>query len=141
VAAVGSVPARGRRHPIKVVVRAREHVRAGWSIAETTRLLEREFGVTVDPRSVRRWTSDRYRRALERAERERRRRRSMEAGARPMGPSHATEEFKLARMRKLRELGLSASDIAALMGHDFGDGLSAWQVRRALETGRYPFWC
>jgi hypothetical protein len=133
VAATGSVPARGRRHPITVVTRARELARGGWGPEEIVRLLARD-GVTVDARSVRRWTDAKVQRAYERHERERQARRAKAAGTR-----HATPEYKLARMRALREhVSLKDAQIARLMRHDFGDEISRDMVAHALATGRYP---
>lgn len=138
MAATGSVPARGRRHPITVVTRARELVAAGWSPEEAVGLLARD-GVTVDPRSVRRWTDVKVRRGFEDRDRERQAQRAAAAGGRPMGPHHATPEFKLARMKALREeVQLKDAQIARAMRHDFGDEISREMVAHALETGRYP---
>jgi hypothetical protein len=138
VAATGSVPARGRRHPITVVTRARELARGGWGPEEIVRLLARD-GVTVDARSVRRWTDAKVQRAYERHERERQARRAKAAGTGPMGPRHATPEYKLARMRALREhVSLKDAQIARLMRHDFGDEITRDMVSHALEMGRYP---
>jgi hypothetical protein len=138
VAATGSVPARGRRHPITVVTRARELAAGGWGAEEIVRLLARD-GVTVDARSVRRWTDAKVRREYERHERERQARRARTAGTGPMGPRHATPEYKLARMRALREsAGLKDAQIARVMAHDFGDEISREMVARALADGVYP---
>jgi hypothetical protein len=138
MAATGSVPARARRHPMTVVTRARQLVAAGWTAEGAARLLARE-GVTVDARSVRRWTDRRVQAAMELAEHDRTARKARQAGAGPMGPRHATPEYKLARMRALRErAGLKDAQIARVMTFDFGDVLSREMVRDALEHGRYP---
>lgn len=138
MASTRSVPARARRHPMTVVTRARELVAGGWTAEDAVRLLARD-GVVVDAASVRRWTDPRARALMERQLRERNARKSAAAGARPMGPRHATAEFKLARMRVLREqAGLKDAQIARVMCLDFGDELTREMVTHALEHDRYP---
>lgn len=131
-----SIPARGRRHPIGVVLEARRLREGEWSPDEIARLFSQR-GVLVSARSVRRWTDP----AVERADRLSDLRQSRaKAAARSgrLGRSDATPEFRLARMRALRGLGMSCGSIATVMNFDFGSGLSEHQVRWALETGRYP---
>lgn len=131
-------PAHSRRHPMTVVTRARELVASGWSYEATARMLAAE-GATVSACSVRRWTNRRARDAMEQREQLRQARKAEAAGANPMGPYHARPEFKLGRMRTLRdEVGLKDAQIARVMRHDFGDELTRATVARALETGRYP---
>jgi hypothetical protein len=141
VAATGSVPARGRRHPITAVTEARRLANGGWNDVEISELLLRN-GFVREPVSkvtVGRWVraqrAQRWREDIERTSAAR----AAEAGARALGRRDVRPEFKLARMRALREhVGLKDAQIARLMRHDFGDEITRDMVAHALATGRYP---
>lgn len=123
---------------MKVVTRARELVAAGWSAERTAELLGEE-GVPVGINTVRRWTDQKTRLADQERDRARAARKARAAGAGPMGPRHATPEFKLARMRALRETArLKDAQIARVMALDFGDVMSDDTVSYALARGEYP---
>ena len=84
----------------------------------------------VRAESARRWHQDMDRHAGDRA---------AERGSAPMGPREARPEFKLSRMRALREeAGMKDAQIARLMAFDFGDVMSHDTVARALAEGKYP---
>lgn len=48
------------RHSTRMVVRARELRAAGWTVTQTRRLLDSEFGVMPSADSVSRWTDQAY---------------------------------------------------------------------------------
>lgn len=119
-------------------VTAREMWASGaWGKTEITRYLN-DRGVKVHRITVSRWVDD-HAAAAKRAEDDRRvARRSMTRSGR-LGRTDARPEFKLRRIRALDAAGLTATAIAKVMTVDFGDELSAQQVREALRLGRYPF--
>lgn len=134
----GSVPARGKRHPMTVVTRARQLAEAGWKPAEIRRLLERD-GTTVSLATVSRWVNpDAHRRWSEQAQRWNARRAASRGAAGGAARRNARPEFKLARLQLLRESGLSCRATAIVLGLDFGDTFSEEQIRRAERLGRYP---
>jgi hypothetical protein len=134
-----SAPTIGPRptyYPIRMKMRAIEHRRAGWKMEEIIDLLEREFGHRPVQSTLSRWCDD-AQHELDRAANTRRAaaKRAAESGGRLRLPR--TDEFKLARMRGLRDAGLKDTQIAVVMAFDFGDGMSRDSVARALEDGRY----
>jgi hypothetical protein len=134
-----SAPTIGPRptyYPIRVKMRAIEHRRAGWTLEATIDLLEREFGHRPVQSTLSRWCDD-AQHELDRAANTRRAavRRAAASGGRLRLPR--TDEFKLARMRGLRDAGLKDTQIAVVMAFDFGDAMSRDSVARALEDGRY----
>lgn len=137
MSASGSVPTRGRRHPIWAVTRARELSAAGWKDVDIVRLLHQENGITVSKATVGRWVRE-SRAASHQAAVDRWA--SIKASRRTgkLGAPHARPESKLVRMRVLREAGLSHEAVAKVMRVDFGDELTRAQVENALKVGRYP---
>jgi hypothetical protein len=131
-----TIGARPTCYPIRVKMRAVEHRRAGWKIEEIIDYIEREFGHRPVQSTVSRWCDD-AQHQLDRVANVRRAaaRRAAESGGRLR--LRRTDEFKLARMRGLRDAGLKDTQIAVVMAFDFGDGMSRDSVARALEDGRY----
>jgi hypothetical protein len=124
-----------------VVTQARRYHDAGWGERAIVRFFA-EDGITVSERTVKRWTDPEL---VERdAANDRRRKR--EAAGRRSGRladhigARATAEFKLTRMRALKErAGMGCGAIGRVMAFDFGGPpLTASQVRHALAAGRYP---
>ncbi len=133
------IPARGRRHPMTVVTQARRYAEAGWKPMEIVRFLA-DDGIVVSLRSVIRWTNpDVVRADLRHSIARRRRDATRRSGRLAMHITNPTPEFKLTRMRALRELPVSYTAIAKVMAFDFGDTwLTDDKVRYALEIGHYP---
>jgi hypothetical protein len=135
---MSAIPARGNRHPMTVVTKARHLAEGGWRPFEIVRLLA-EDGIHVHASSVQMWVDPtvaekRRRRGIERRRRDATRR----SGRLAHFVTNATDEFKLVRMRALRERGLGANAIAKVMTFDFEETLTQRQVEYALKTGRYP---
>lgn len=126
-------------YPAKMVTRARELRGAHWTCEEVANLLEREFGHRPVQSTISRWSDPRQQRT-DAASNQRRsaRQRAEESGGR-FRALPQTPEFKLARMRGLRdEAGLKLRQIARVMAFDFGDEMTASTVARVLEENRYP---
>lgn len=121
-----------------VVRRAQELVGAGWSYTEARDILVRE-GVSVDARSIARWTDQRAADASARSDEATTARRAAVNGSTGVGTGRERPEYKLARMRALREqAGLKDAQIARLMTFDYGEPMTREMVQLALENGRYP---
>lgn len=118
-----TMKARGRRHPVRAVVRARVLHEAGWSSAEITRILHRE-GHTVTLAS--RGTVDRW--VKPRAARKHTQRR--EAANRTR-----SNERRLRRISELRSAGLAPASVAAVMRLDYPD---MPPMTAAHASGRAP---
>lgn len=132
----------GRGHHAALMAEARNLAESGgFNAPEIHRLFERR-GVDPLPAlvTIHRWVNEEYRRRNDQVAVARRaERRAEEAGGRLRLPQRAlTPEFKLARMRLLRDIGLTDSQIARLMRLDVGDELTRSHVRHALELERYP---
>lgn len=129
----GQVPQRGVRHTIATKNQALRYKEAGWTdewIAEQLGVGKTTVGNWVKPHRARK-----NQEAVERSHA----RRATTRGARPLGHFLARPEFKLARMRALRdEAGVTYTGIAKVMWFDFGDPLTQSQVRHAIASGRYP---
>lgn len=138
MSATGQVPQRGVRHPITVVMRARALHEAEWQPAAIARILATETGTPVSRATVGRWVkpvlAERHRVLREQGNRARAAGRSGRLADHIHG---ATPEFKLARVRALRARRVTIASIARVMSFDF-EPVSEAQIRRALETGRYP---
>lgn len=126
-------------YSIRMVGRTRELRDAGWTCEEVADHLHAEFGMRPVQSTISRWadpsqrlkdaTTNSSRSARARAERSRGRFRRL-----PQTP-----EFKMARMRGLRdEAGLKVTQIARVMAFDFGDVMSRDTVERALASNEYP---
>lgn len=111
------------RYPAKVMARAVEHREAGWPCPKVCELLEREFGVRPSDAQVWRWTNSRRVEALRQREYSRRSRTT-----RP-----ASEGYRLARMRELRDAGLSFRSGGVVAGVWWGEALGEDQVRARLK--------
>lgn len=122
-----------RVYPAKAVMRARELHGAGWSISKITVLLEREFGRRPGRPTVRSWVDQEW---AEHA----RRRRLADPDKRlrwtPSPRTNASPQWKLARMRELRERGLSYLAIAAVAEVWWGEATTGPTVRYRLERER-----
>jgi transposase len=138
--ATGQVPTRGRRHPMTVITAARRLAEADWRPFEIVEILQREYGVTVERNTVARWIDPAKQQAADQRARQRRRREAAEKDGRIARhiTRCATGEFKFARMRALRDRGLSPAAIATVIEFDFGDPINRWQVEYAFRSGRYP---
>jgi hypothetical protein len=137
MSATGQRGATGRRHPMTVVAEARRMADGGWTPTEIRDHLVRR-GVQVTSTTIARWTNAKAakRQAAQRTQHNR----AVSAGrSGRLGNSRATPEFKLARMRALREqTAMRDAQIARLMAFDFGDVMSRDAVNAALANNRYP---
>lgn len=120
-----------------VVTRARALRGYGYKPAEIIRELANE-GVTVSMDSVMRWTDAKHERRRQHQNRKSNQRKALRLGSQPMGPTHATPEYKLARMIALTECGMTYAMVALVMEFDFGDRLHQDQVRYAVRHRAYP---
>ena len=121
----------GRGHDGRTRARAVELVAAGWSVYRTVRLMRAE-GLYVTENTVKRWTDpDFNRREIERVTRSARKRR---ASGRQPAQCH-TNDFKLERMRELRDRGLSYHAIGQVAAVWWGEELSDDQVTAWLGRG------
>lgn len=128
-----------REYPATVMTRARELRGYGMTLEAIRDEIEREFGRRPSTNTVKRWTSARERALIYARTNRRRARDRANANSGRLHPrAQPTSEFKLARIASLDALGLSAADIATVMTFDLGDPITRFQVRRAMETGRYP---
>ena len=132
------VPSRGKRYPAAVMQTARRMSAGGWTAQEIRDYFLRH-GIRPAPHwtTIKVWTDEAYaeRHAEKRAAHNRSR--SAAKTGRLGRPDH-TPEFKLSRLRALRETGMSTATVAQLMRFDYGDPISEGQVEYALEVGRYP---
>ncbi|HEY4452342.1 MAG TPA: hypothetical protein VGN13_12205 [Solirubrobacteraceae bacterium] len=120
------------RYTSKIIARASEHVAAGWTVARTIDLLESEFGSRPHATTVRLWTDEKYAKRHRAANRARSRRRWRETH--PLAPiQRTTGEWRLARMRQLRDAGLSHEAIGVVAGVWWGQELSGDTVARKLR--------
>lgn len=121
-------------YPAAVMRRACELREAGWTLRQVAAMIAEETGATPTDMTVLRWTNEKW------DEREKARARERRAAQASVRASFAltSPEFKLARMRAIHDRGVSCQAIAAVMALDFGDDLTAGQVRHALAVGRYP---
>lgn len=133
-----SVPARGRRYPVTMVVRARQLREAEWSYGAIARLLQRETGHEIASSTIRLWLDQAAGDRQRAWQRDFSKRRASASTGRLGGHESATPEFRHARMVALDTLGVSAGGIARVMNFDFRTALTEQQVRYALQTGRYP---
>lgn len=118
-------------YPGRVVARAREHFKAEWGVEEIRRLLEREFGRRPSWHTVKGWVDPRFaerrRTIIRKTNRAYRLRRD---GRRPV--RQVSDEWKLARMRELRDRDLSFLAIAQVAAVWWGDELTDEAVSRVL---------
>jgi hypothetical protein len=64
--------------------------------------------------------------------------RASRSGTSPLGQAKARPEYKLARAGRLKQLGLSSSDVAVVMAFDFRQPVTRHQVDWALKRARWP---
>jgi hypothetical protein len=135
-----TVPARGRRHSIRTVTRAREFAAAGWNPADVRRLLIRDGYVDdVGVETVQRWVGEHAEKAWRQRVEQRMAQRATERGEKPMGVRASRPEYRMARARVLKGLGMSPAAIAKVMTFDFEQPVTEDQVRYALNvTGIWP---
>lgn len=127
---------RGSGYPVPVVVRAQELRAYGLSLVKIREKLGEETGHRPSDVAILEWTSPKIkaRNRLKTNER-----RSLARGARVREPfPDRSPAFQMARMRALREAGLSFMSIAVVMNVDFGTGISTNQCRYALQHGHLP---
>ena len=121
-------------YPAQLAVRAREHFEAGWKLSEIVRLIEREYGRRPNWRTVKSWVdpewADRQKEKMRPVER---RRRERHGERRPR--TDLSDEFKLARMRDLRDRGISYHAIGQVAAVWWGEELNVEQVSSWLGRG------
>lgn len=118
----------GRGHDGKTRARAIELVDAGWSVYRTVRIMRKE-GLYVTDGTVKRWVDPKFNELeIERVTRNGRKRR---ASSRQPARGY-TDDFKLERMRELRERGLSFLAIGQVAAVWWGEELSDEVVSRVL---------
>jgi hypothetical protein len=122
------------RYPAKMAARACELRIAGWTIPQIERLLVDEFGSCPSETTIRKWTDPGFHERVTAAQRERRRRResATHSGRFPSNFTTFTDEFKWARVRSLRGLGVSYEAIARVMSFDFREAWDANHIRYRL---------
>jgi hypothetical protein len=113
------------------MVRAREHVAAGWSASEAARLIEREFGVRPHTTTVRTWTDPTYYKRFTEEGRAKERARWQRANP-PKPNRRVSAGRRLEWMRELRQRGLPYRYIAQVAIAFWGDKTSEETVRRRL---------
>lgn len=123
-----------RRYSTRVVMRAKELKRAGWSAPKIVGIIEAEMGVRPHPGSVYAWCSGNGKgRTLAAARNARvRKRQSYEKKPR----LRVSDDWVLERMGELRAAGLSFRAVALAAGVWWGDSLTEDQVRSRLEGRR-----
>ena len=125
------------RHKASTKALAVKMRQGGWSLNEIRRYLA-EHGVVPTPSvsTIQCWTDP----AQERKQREHKRLRERKERAQASTfawPGERSDEWKLARMRRLSGAGLSTTAIAKVMAIDFpGTVLSEHQVWYMLKTGK-----
>lgn len=124
----------GRRYSMVVVARAKEHISAGWSAWRTCQLLEQEFGVRPNVTTVRTWTDKQYARVFA-AKNRRSSQRAHERGVGRRPLTRTTPAWRLARMRELRDAGLSFLAISQVARVWWGEIVSDDTVRARLGGG------
>lgn len=127
------------RHKVQTKVRANQLREAGWSLLQIQAILERE-GVRPVPSQNTIWTwvtakahtrQNTQKRLADRARRI--------AVSEFRWPGVRSPEWKLARMRRLREAGMSCAAIATVMTIDFPDTpVTQSQVDYAVRLGGTP---
>lgn len=122
-----------------VISRARELTGDGYPAETVVRMLYEQMDVVVHRSSVRRWATRRGERAAAADNLRRAAVKARKNGARGIGNPRSGPEFKLARMRALRDVArLKDEQIARVMEFDYDDPITCDMVRYALKTGRYP---
>lgn len=124
-------------YTITVIRRACELREYGWSLRRIADFVEQDTGRRPSCSTVLAWVDADA--AKKKAALSRKRHAEIGSSRGSTGIGERAPAWKLARMRALSELpGMSEQAIASVMSFDFGDDISRFQVRRALETGRYP---
>lgn len=127
------------RHTSETVAAARRLHSGGWSIYGIAKLMRRQ-GTSVDETTIAEWVDPQLaeRRRLLQARRYRINSARKTQGRLGAGPSRSPE-FRLERMRNLRELGVSFNAIAKVMTFDFpGEPITEDQARHALRNNEPP---
>ena len=124
----------GIRYPSSAVVRAIELRAAGWSFRRIASLIERETGYRPAATTVQLWCSPH-------AYQERLRNTRRRCDARRKALQHkplvrTTAEWRLERMRELRDRGLSFAAIGQVAAVWWGEELSEIRVAKRLKNGR-----
>lgn len=129
----------GVRHKASAKARAIELRQAGWSLSEIRALLTREGVRPVpSPNTIWCWVNEKAN-ARQNAHKRRADRARRLARSEFRWPGVRSTDWKLARMRRLKEAGMSCAAIAIVMSIDFPDTpLSQWQVDGALREGTMP---
>jgi hypothetical protein len=111
-----------------MVERVRDLYEAGWSARGIERLMAAE-GTPVSNHTILRWVKPEF------DARVRSRARSRVRPSRRVTP--LSPEHKLARLRRLKKAGLDDTGLAIVARVEFGDDLTAFQVRERLAKGVY----
>lgn len=133
------VSLRGRRlYSVTVQDRARELAAAGWPLRSIARTLADEFALDKPPRvnTINEWVNPgllKRRRVQDRMRHRDHRRADFSY------PGRRSVEWKMGRIRALRDGGVVPSGIAAVMALDFPDDplLTEYEVRQVI-AGRVP---
>ena len=121
----------------EAIATARRMRAAGWSLQSIRTYLTGRGVVVKTNETILRWTDEQYAERIRRIKRDRERAR-WRARNPGFAQRHFDEQEKLRRLFDLSGAGLKPPAIAKVVRLDLGDQLTATQVRRALETGRYP---
>lgn len=124
---------------MRTVLRVRELNAAGWTPTQMLEVLEREGFSVPSLTTIYLWLRPDYRERSKQATARRAARRSA-ATSDLRWPAKRSPEWKVARMRQLRdETCLSFAAIAAVMTHDFPDTpVTARSVEHTLKHGGTP---
>jgi hypothetical protein len=120
-------------YPISVVNTARKMHEAGWGPTFIRRALARD-GINVADVTIKRWVDEDYAERQRAAHRARQARKRAEQAR--FTTHGASDEYRMALMRRLRAEGLSCTAIGKVSGVLFDKPLTDGQVRYALGEHR-----
>lgn len=126
------------QHTSATMARAQQLRDGGWSYGEIQKLLIRELGVFAHRRTIQLWCSERARETARRHDLDSKARARAERNAGRLSTAVRRPEQVLARIRALRDVGLSLGAIARVIALDLRVDMTPAQIRYALEVGRIP---
>lgn len=130
----------GRRrveYPASMVAKARSLAEGGWRPAQIRRLLADEHERVPTLSTVIHWVDETEARKHRDAQRNIMRKAGAKGSLRL--PQNRSSVWRMARMRALRDAGLSHQAVATVMSFDFPDfPVTRREVERALDMGRPP---
>lgn len=122
------------RHPMTMVMRARELREAGWSLKRVADHLATEFGCSPPAHNtVLRWCDPAYGQRHSALRTRRNRQASIKRTTFAIG-AKTTPEYRDAFMRELAAVGVPSSSIAKVHGVVFGVPIDADRVRRLVAA-------